>query len=627
MKEVQKEQKAVTERSEELRQELSQDNPPQDEPSADQSSQDQQQEQDSSDSQESQQSETERPSDSQSQQDGSKQTEPDKQSPQDGDPEQNAPEDKPSPSPSQPKDPESQQGQSQQSQQQPSESQQSESQQSESQQDSSPKSSSPQTPEQEVEQQLQEAIKKMQEAERELERAKRDEATEQQRQAEENLRAAIDRLERILRQLREEEMLRELAKLEARLRKMASMQTEVLEETIALSATPMVQRNRQTDLKAGDLAFDEKKITMEADRVTNMEPIKNVGRRAGVWNFKAFSGVDPNYEALIRKYVNADIDPALPPLLIEAGAGYGGTVSPSGMREAWPGSDHDFTVTANPGFAIEDVIVDGKSVGAVSSYSLKDIDGGHEIFARFRSENKEAGSVPRTGDLLFSCLAGDLPEEGKIASWPTQFPKGGSLTPMSNPTVTRIDGRKFASVNAAEGDGFRFGSARTEDIECDGFTIVTAVRHRRHSSRDAWDSVVDIFYDRLQLGVYNWNGTVYVRRNGQARTSDFALADGQIAVLSLVVQPDGTWKAFVDNREIMASDSADQMTKLVPGVAGDYGRCINLGRNEPDAWSTFNGEIGDVFLYKTALSDAERKELVNFVAAKLVGGGEANLDK
>jgi hypothetical protein len=154
--------------------------------------------------------------------------------------------------------------------------------------------------------------------------------------------------------------------------------------------------------------------------------------------------------------------------------------------------------------------------------------------------------------------------------------------------------------------------------------MVAAVRHRRHSSRDAWDSVIDIFYDRLQLGIYNSNGTVYVRRNGQAKTSEFALADGQIAILSLVVKPDGTWKAFADNREIMASDSADQMTKLVPGIAGGFGRCINLGRNEPDAWSTFNGEIGDVFLYKTALSDAERKELVNFVAAKLVGSSKSN---
>jgi hypothetical protein len=124
----------------------------------------------------------------------------------------------------------------------------------------------PQSPEQEVEQRLQQAIEQMQQAEQELEAAKRDQATEQQRAAEENLRAAIDRLERILRQLREEEMQRELAKLEARLRKMAAMQTKVFDDTVALAATPREQRNRQTDLKAGDLAFEEKKITLEADR-------------------------------------------------------------------------------------------------------------------------------------------------------------------------------------------------------------------------------------------------------------------------------------------------------------------------------------------------------------------------
>ncbi len=124
----------------------------------------------------------------------------------------------------------------------------------------------PQSPQQEAQQQLQDAIKKMQEAEKKLAEAKRDEAADEQRAAEENLRAAIDRLERILRQLREEEMQRELAKLEARLRKMAAMQSKVLDDTVTLAATPKTQRNRQTDLKAGDLAFEEKKITLEADR-------------------------------------------------------------------------------------------------------------------------------------------------------------------------------------------------------------------------------------------------------------------------------------------------------------------------------------------------------------------------
>src|SRR5690606_27213110 len=89
---------------------------------------------------------------------------------------------------------------------------------------------------------------------------------EQQQQAEENLRAAIDRLEKILRQLREEEMQRELARLESRLRKMAQMQSNVLDETKRLEAIPVSQRDRQVDVKAGNLAFEEKKIIMEADR-------------------------------------------------------------------------------------------------------------------------------------------------------------------------------------------------------------------------------------------------------------------------------------------------------------------------------------------------------------------------
>jgi hypothetical protein len=68
----------------------------------------------------------------------------------------------------------------------------------------------------------------------------------------------------------------------------------------------------------------------------------------------------------------------------------------------------------------------------------------------------------------------------------------------------------------------------------------------------------------------------------------------------------------------MKSDRTDQMTKLVPGVAGGYGRNINLGRNNPDAWSTFNGDLGDVFLYKVALTDAERQALVANIGTKLV---------
>ncbi|KLU04653.1 putative signal peptide and transmembrane protein [Rhodopirellula islandica] len=149
----------------------------------------------------------------------------------------------------------------------PSEEQQSGEQQSGQQQSSSqPQPPKPQSPQEQAEEQLQRAIERMKEAQDKLAQDDREEATKQQRQAEEELRRAIDRLEKILRQLREEEMERELAKLEARLRKMAAMQSAVLDQTLQLAKTPEVQRNRATDLKAGDLAFEEQKITLEADR-------------------------------------------------------------------------------------------------------------------------------------------------------------------------------------------------------------------------------------------------------------------------------------------------------------------------------------------------------------------------
>ncbi len=162
---------------------------------------------------------------------------------------------------------ESQPSESQPSESQPSESQQSESQQGESQQgqqDQQPQQ--PKSPEQDAQEQLEKAIERMKQAQDKLAKNEREGATAEQRQAEEELRKAIDKLEKILRQLREEEIQRELAKLESRLRKMAAMQSAVLDDTSQLAQTPLSQRDRSTDLKAGDLAFEEQKITLEADR-------------------------------------------------------------------------------------------------------------------------------------------------------------------------------------------------------------------------------------------------------------------------------------------------------------------------------------------------------------------------
>ena len=69
--------------------------------------------------------------------------------------------------------------------------------------------------------------------------------------------------------------------------------------------------------------------------------------------------------------------------MVTVTTGAHGSVSPNGMIQATYGETIDFTFTADPGYHIEDVTVDGTSVGAVASYSLQNISGDHAITVVF----------------------------------------------------------------------------------------------------------------------------------------------------------------------------------------------------------------------------------------------------
>jgi hypothetical protein len=137
------------------------------------------------------------------------------------------------------------------------------------------------------------------------------------------------------------------------------------------------------------------------------------------------------------------------------------------------------------------------------------------------------------------------------------------------------------------------------------------VRPIRHPSNTPWTSIVDVFYDRLTLGIHNDTGLVCVRCNGSLERSETALPEGRQAILSLVVLPDGTYSVHANGRQILIGKGKQAMTSLVPLVAGPFADSITIGRNAPDGWSTFNGHIGAVQLYTKALSNVERERLEN----------------
>ena len=68
---------------------------------------------------------------------------------------------------------------------------------------------------------------------------------------------------------------------------------------------------------------------------------------------------------------------------ITASAGEGGAISPSGSVQVARGGDQTFTITPGEGYEIADVLVDGESVGAVSSYTFENVRTRHTIEAVF----------------------------------------------------------------------------------------------------------------------------------------------------------------------------------------------------------------------------------------------------
>jgi len=68
---------------------------------------------------------------------------------------------------------------------------------------------------------------------------------------------------------------------------------------------------------------------------------------------------------------------------ITASSGSGGTISPTGTVPAIYGESYTFTITPNSGYHIVDVLVDGSSVGAVSSYTIGPVMKDYTISATF----------------------------------------------------------------------------------------------------------------------------------------------------------------------------------------------------------------------------------------------------
>lgn len=104
--------------------------------------------------------------------------------------------------------------------------------------------------------------------------------------------------------------------------------------------------------------------------------------------------VSPNFEGMTGiitiKRENLDI------YTITASAGEGGTISPEGAVEVVTGHSQDFAISADEGYEIADVVVDGVGQGALSTYRFEDVTANHTIEVTFKSVDES--TEPSDGD-------------------------------------------------------------------------------------------------------------------------------------------------------------------------------------------------------------------------------------
>lgn len=74
---------------------------------------------------------------------------------------------------------------------------------------------------------------------------------------------------------------------------------------------------------------------------------------------------------------------------INASAGTGGTIYPSGKIVVKEGASQGFTITPDQGYSISDLLVDGISKGKISNYTFSNITSDHQIHASFEKISQQ----------------------------------------------------------------------------------------------------------------------------------------------------------------------------------------------------------------------------------------------
>ncbi|HET7225088.1 MAG TPA: hypothetical protein VFK69_05170 [Candidatus Eisenbacteria bacterium] len=189
----------------------------------------------------------------------------------------------------------------------------------------------------------------------------------------------------------------------------------------------------------------------------------------------------------------AAVTPAgTPTFTINASAGANGSISPSGAVQVNQGASQGFTITPNACYHVADVLVDGSSVGAVTSYTFVNVQAPHTISASFAlttyTINASAGangSISPSGATQVNCGASqgftitpnacyhvaDVLVDGSSVGAVTSYNFANVQAPH---TISASFALTTYTINASAGTGGSISPNGATQVNCgadQGFTI------------------------------------------------------------------------------------------------------------------------------------------------------------
>ena len=212
---------------------------------------------------------------------------------------------------------------------------------------------------------------------------------------------------------------------------------------------------------------------------------------------------------------------------ITATAGQGGSITPDGTVFVKNGLDQTFTITADEGYAIADVTVDGESVGKVSTYTFKAVTEDHTIAATFYRPTEEftitasadqGGVITPNGTVTVA--------KGERATFAIAASAGYEISDVivDGASVGKVESYTFSDVSANHTIEARFAKAAAKfdnDFESDdfpggGWTVKSTNTSAKSYSwyqgtqrnlNDTKQARVDLDYYESDYGDYSTNGT------------------------------------------------------------------------------------------------------------------------